>query len=219
MAKIAAFSLIVLAVILVAPTTAAPQESQECARCMTSKECPACPALFLLLYRGRDVSNLDSDKRFHPLLRRSLPDLPATWWGPPPPGKKVRVIDAATDFLDEGGNLFIEEQGGRFVTIPSMPLATGPNFGMLWVDCRSEKPGMIFVADVAVEGNNADLYIYPNTLEYVQNLPVEFMGSLARWLDEIWSNKIVASTVIAPDGKSIPFDMGTVPDNPWPPPQ
>jgi hypothetical protein len=164
------------------------------------------PAAWLLSYNGKTMTDVYFDKRFHPLLRNSLPNLPAKWWG-----KNSRVVDAANDFLEGSPNL-VSVRGGRFAILSSSVSGVGGNFGMLWVDCQSGRPSMIFAADYSVS-EKASLYIYPNSLADAQSLPPSFLNSLASWLDEIASHKITGSIVVSPDGRSIPFDMGRVPES------
>jgi hypothetical protein len=163
------------------------------------------------LHRG----SLESDPRFIPLLRATLPQR-QSWWVNGY-GGSATVIDVVQEFLGIPNDPIVDDN--RYVTLTGCVPHDCTTHGMLWIDTGTKPATVIFVGEDIVGGglkgeSGYHVYLYTSrelATYYAGNRPIgifspNFRKHLAHWqaanISQYDDQKVLLVTTVWPNGKT-----------------
>jgi hypothetical protein len=160
-------------------------------------------------------ASLESDPRFIPLLRATLPQR-QSWWVNGY-GGSAPVSNVVQEFLGIPDDVIVDDN--RFVTATGCVPHDCTTHGMLWIDTGTKPATVIFVGEDLVAGGQKGesgyhLYLYTSrelATYYAGKRPIgifspNFLKHLAHWqaanISKYDDQKILLATIVWPNGRA-----------------
>jgi hypothetical protein len=158
---------------------------------------------WLLSYQGKNSSDVRWDRRFLPMLKGGLPQLP---------DKTTRgmFLPATARLYLSGPPNPVNIQSNRFVTIWACVPGVCEEKGLLWVDVAQATPRLLF-AELdcdALNGATATLSVFTKDGQLRSKLPPQFIMALKTWIAAVGVKKLTSFTIQSKEQDRVDLPIG-----------